>query len=338
MPAAPARRLRRSAGLLAALALLAAAGHAPAAGTPRAPRAAGPSVSADLIWDTRARRALTRQELEALLAHAPYVLLGEVHDNREQHRRQRELLAAMLQSGRRPALVMEQFDSEHQHALEAAQHRPEASPETLRDAGRFSTGWSWPDYAPLLSLAVDHRLPVRAGNVSRERAQPVARQGFAAIPADERRLLALDAGWSDGQEQAQRQEIIDGHCGQLDSDAGRLLAARLAAIQRWRDGMLAEALLESPADQGGAVAILGNGHARRDLGVPNRTAARGLPPGAILAIGQIEWRNGVTNPAAYPEARPERYDIVWFSPREERPDPCASFAMPKRPAAGGDKP
>lgn len=301
------------------------------------PQTGAPQVGPELIWDTRARRALSRAELDALLVRSPYVLLGEVHDNREQHRRQRDLLAAMVAAGRRPALVMEQFDSEHQPALNAIQQRPGVSAESLRAAGHWSPGWSWPDYAPLVALALDHRLPIRAGNVSRERAKPVTRQGFAAIPKEERQLLALETGWSPSQEQAQRQEVADGHCGQLDSEAGRQQAGRLAAVQRWRDGMLADALLDSPADEGGAVAILGNGHARRDLGVPTRIVARGLPATAVLAVGQIEWRDGANALADYPEARPERYDVVWFSPREERSDPCAAFVMPRPATNDGAK-
>ena len=325
---------RRGAVLLVALAalLLPAAQATGAAG---ADSPMPPPQGRELIWDTRAQRALTRSELEALVARTPYVLLGEVHDNREQHRRQRDLLAAMVATGRHPALVMEQFDGERQSALYAAQLRPDVSAESLRHAGRFSSAWSWPNYAPLVSLALEHRLPVRAGNLSRERAQPVVRQGFAALPRNERQLLALDEDWSDSQEQALRQEITESHCGQLDSEAGQQLAAHLAAVQRWRDGTLAEALLETSADQGGAVAILGNGHVRRDLGVPSRLAARGMPTGAILALGQIEWRDGATTPAGYPEAQPDRYDVVWFSPREERADPCAAFAMPKHLPGNG---
>jgi hypothetical protein len=48
------------------------------------------------------------------------LLLGEVHDNAAQHALRRDLLAALLARGDRPALLLEQFDRERQAALDAA--------------------------------------------------------------------------------------------------------------------------------------------------------------------------------------------------------------------------
>jgi hypothetical protein len=50
----------------------------------------------------------------------PVVLLGEVHDHPQQHALRAEAFAALLATGARPALVMEQFDRERQGDIERA--------------------------------------------------------------------------------------------------------------------------------------------------------------------------------------------------------------------------
>ena len=47
------------------------------------------------------------------------LLLGETHDNAAQHALRRDLLAALLARGDRPALLLEQLDRERQSALDA---------------------------------------------------------------------------------------------------------------------------------------------------------------------------------------------------------------------------
>ena len=63
--------------------------------------------------------------------------------------------------------------------------------------------------------------------------------------------------------------------------------------------------------------IAGAGHVRKDHGVGAllRDRAPGL---ATLAIGMAETGPGSEDRAAL--AR--EFDIVWFTPRAERPDPC----------------
>src|SRR5438105_2846014 len=68
------------------------------------------------IWDMRAERVITQHTLLQQAAEARYVLLGETHDSEEQHHIQAEVLAALVEKGMRPALAMEQFDTEHQAA------------------------------------------------------------------------------------------------------------------------------------------------------------------------------------------------------------------------------
>lgn len=255
------------------------------------------------------------QRLQAALATQPLVLLGEVHDNAAQHRLRADALARWLASGARPALLMEQFDRERQAALDAAMAAPGGNAEARADAvieagwpqGR--AGWDWTFYRPFITLALQHRLALVAANVSRTDTRRIVSGGLAAagfepaVPAD----IA----------QAQAGAIVASHCGQVDEP----LARQLMLAQVARDQFMARQLVAHAAT--GAVLLAGNGHVRRDIGVP-----RWLPPEwqrRSMAIGLLEEG----------EAPDAAFDLALFTPAAARGDPCAGMArIPQRPAPG----
>jgi Haem-binding uptake, Tiki superfamily, ChaN len=65
-----------------------------------------------------------RERLVAAMRSHPVALLGEVHDNAAQHALRAEALQVFLESGARPALLMEQFDRERQPDLDRALAKP----------------------------------------------------------------------------------------------------------------------------------------------------------------------------------------------------------------------
>jgi hypothetical protein len=61
--------------------------------------------------------------------------------------------------------------------------------------------------------------------------------------------------------------------------------------------------------------MAGNGHVRRDLGVPRWLAP--AEQARAFAVGFLEQGD---------EPPPGAFDAVVYTPRAERPDPCAAFA------------
>ena len=249
------------------------------------------------IWDVRAGRFVSEPELFAQAARARHVILGEVHDNPEHHRLQLAVLRAL--AGQRRALAMEQFDSEHQSAMDRV---ASGDAEALADAGRFDRkGWNWPLYRPLVEFALERRWPVRAANLSRAEARRIVGDpGLSGLPPAAPGLVA-----------ALERDIAEGHCGQRP-EAKRL--SGMVEAQRARDARLAAAMTAS------SVLITGNGHARRDRGVPLY-----LKDPAVVSVAFLEVEPGKTAPREYlrdfySEAS---FDFVWFTGRHERADPCA---------------
>ena len=275
------------------------------------------------IWDVSAAREVSRTELLERLSLSSVVLLGETHDNEVHHRLQAETYTSLSAGSARPALVMEQFDRERQSELDAARHAPAATAADLARSGGFNrNGWSLDFYAPLLSRALTIDAPVVAANLSRDAARAIVNEGFSTLGPGHADRLGLAKVWDADMESTIKREIVDGHCGQVAEP----LLGGLAAAQRARDALMADALLANA--ERGAVGIIGRGHARRDIGVPRYVTQR-QPTVSLVSVGLVEVEAGRQQIADYLAAYPG-FDYLWFTPRAQRKDPCAGFAMPPR--------
>lgn len=248
------------------------------------------------IWDVRAGRFVSERELFGRAGAARHVILGETHDNPEHHRLQLEVLKAL--GSQRRVLAMEQFDSEHQAGIDQA---GSGDAEAVADAGRFDRkGWNWPLYRPLVEFALERGWPIRAANLSRAHARRImADPALAGLPPAAPGLVA-----------ALERDIAQGHCGRRPEPT-RL--AGMVEAQRARDARLASALISD------SVLITGNGHARRDRGVPLYLKDE------VVSIGLIEVEPGRSAPREYLRGfySEASFDYVWFTRPRARPDPCA---------------
>ena len=240
------------------------------------------------------------------LPNPQVLLLGEVHDNAQGHRLRFEELQRRVAAGWRPAIAMEQFDRETQPLLTRAA-RDCADPECIIRVME-QPRWDWSLYRPVLDLVISYQLPLIAANLSRADASRTVRDGVkwsmtpamvgtylaAPVPAD---ILA-----------AQKKEIQDGHCGMLpDMMIGGMVDAQVA-----RDIWMAKVIRDQAPR--GVVLFAGNGHVRKDIGVP-RWLKLADPELNVRSIGYLEPGSN------YPGA----FDLTQTMPAQPRPDPCAKF-------------
>lgn len=279
-----------------------------------------PASAANADWlNARGGMAGDRAVLSDLRS-AEFVLLGEVHDNPEHHRIQADLLAALIASGRRPALVWEMLEIDDQASVEAARGRQEISgdPAATALAIADAVGWSdsgWPDfalYAPIMEQALKADLPILAGGIGRSEAVAILDVGGEAY--------ARLRGWSwrppdTAVKALQLDALYDGHCALVP----RTALAPMLDVQLVRDVALAETMLDGAAlpDSDGAVLVAGHGHARRDVGVPWHLA-RLAPDRRVASIGLLE-ADGT------PASGDDRFDWRRVTPAVDRPDPCEAL-------------
>jgi uncharacterized iron-regulated protein len=253
-------------------------------------QAAQPATDASPIATAAPEPAPTR---------VPVLLLGEVHDNPDGHRARLALLQSRVAAGWHPAIAMEQFDRERQPDLDRAQRECKDAACVVAMAAPAKAGWNWDFYAPVIDLALRRHLPLYAANLSRADAGRIVEHGWnQPVPAD---VL-----------QPQVDEVRTGHCGMLPDG----MLAPMATAQVARDAAMADvisaALAAHPGD--GVVLLAGNGHVRRDIGVPVWLRARHV---AYESVGFVEE-----------VAETSHFDRAEVVPAFAREDPCAKFKPP----------
>lgn len=251
------------------------------------------------IIEVASGREVTRAALLERLRAADYVLLGELHDNRRHHVLRGELVVDL---GPRAAVVAEHLPKGRRVGA------GDDLKARLTAAGFDAKAWDWPIHEPLFGPILAQGLPVSGGNAPADEVRNVARGNEAALPAPAKDLLDA-APLSADARSALDADLSAGHCGRLP--AARVPAMR--AAQRLRDATLWTALKEANGRPG--VLVAGNGHVRRDYGVPQLSAAS-VAPGRLVSVGFVESRA---------EATGAPYDYAWVTVKAKREDPCRSM-------------
>jgi uncharacterized iron-regulated protein len=257
-----------------------------------------------------------RQDWEQRLHGNAVILLGEVHDNAEQHALRLGALRRAFAAGWRPAIAMEQFDREHQADIaRARREKPADAQHVIALAAPVGTrpgsGWNWDLYRPFVALALEYDVPLIAANLSNGDTSRIVKGGYTAVfdaaaIADLGLAQPIAADW-----QAAHESAIDaGHCHALPP----AVWPRMARAQLARDAVMAEAL-RSHAGPDGVVLLAGNGHVRRDIGVPRWLGAAWQD--RLFAVGYLETDDDATPTSIF--------DAVVRTAPTPRADPCAEF-------------
>jgi uncharacterized iron-regulated protein len=272
------------------------------------------------ILDVRAGRWVEEAVLDAALASAQVVVLGETHDNPDHHILQARELRAVASGGRAPAVAFEMLDVSLQPRVDEALAGPAPTAEGVARAVAWETS-SWPDfelYRPIVEAALGARLPLVAANLSRAVAREAAMEGVGALPDDVRAALERAPPPTPEELAAWREEMKESHCGELPEG----MLEPLVLAQRARDAQMALRVAAAAAGRG-AVLITGGEHARLDRGVP-AWLAREAPGLAVLSVAHLEVDAGGKVPEDYAAqfGGSLPYHFVVFTPATEREDPC----------------
>ena len=301
------------AAVAAVLAVALAAMALAAADEPPAPD--GRACARPGTWlDPATGEAIASAPLMAALARRQVVLLGESHDNPEHHRWQLQMLAAL--HALKPELVVgfEMFPRRVQPALDRWAAGTTDTREFLKQS-EWREVWRFdPDlYLPLFHFVRQNRLPMIALNIDRALVSRVGREGWEAIPADQRGGLSDPAapgvaylkdlaliflmkqrlGIGATKRPADKTETnaeedtppSEAEIAAVTESEGfkRFVAAQLTWDRAMAEA-LAEALAEARRKRPGslAVGVLGQGHIQFGHGVPHQLADLGVADAAVL--------------------------------------------------------
>ena len=255
-----------------------------------------------LAWAGLCLAAYAEIPLAALSSDV--VILGEVHDNPAHHSTQ----AVWVQSIKPKALVFEML---------SPTDATNASDVDRTDAAALSAalGWAdsgWPDftmYAPIFAAAPNARL--YGAEVDRSQLMALHETPLADVaPVALTTLFALDEELPPGQRETRLALQDDAHCNAMPPE----FLPMMVKAQRLRDAALAGAALDALTATGGPVAVItGNGHARKDWGVPYALS---------LAADITVFSLGQSEAGRKPDGG---FDALRYGPAVARPDPCAAF-------------
>jgi uncharacterized iron-regulated protein len=239
----------------------------------------------------------------ALTGEADIHVLGEVHDNPEHHRLQAEIVLRVQPA----ALIFEMLTPEQ---ARAARGTPREDAAALSEALGWE-GTGWPDfdmYHPIFAAAPDAEIFGAA--LDRETLTRARLHGAADAFGAEAMQFGLVPLPAEDQAAREAEQAI-AHCDMLPEE----LLPGMVEVQRMRDAHFARVAVEAHVETGGPVVVItGNGHARKDVGIPASLAAA-RPDLAVVALGQLENEPESAAP----------FDAIAIAPGPERDDPCAVF-------------
>jgi uncharacterized iron-regulated protein len=294
---------------------------------------------------TVANDTCTRSPLQQLIVEVwdairggGIVLLGEVHDNPEQHAVRGDILRPRIETmvptkELRPAAVFEHIRISQQAGLDsfygnaARSRRLWRAPDLLTKLEWEKTGWPAAElFYPLFDAALRAKQPIYPGNAVRERMRQLVR-GQTEPTDEEATSLKLAQALPQPLLDTLASELEGSHCGMLPPTA----IPGMSLAQRYTDAHLAETLVRAAGKHGGAFLLAGNGHIRTDRGVP--WYVRQLAPKTkTIAVMFLEVEEGKNDATAYLTRAPDgtvAADYVMFTPRHERPDPCEKMRQGK---------
>lgn len=244
------------------------------------------------------------QSLPDELAHADVVLLGEIHDNPAHHAHQAAFVAELAPK----VLVFEMLTPEQASRITADNRQDPATLAKVLDWD--SSGWPGFDmYFPIIAAAP--QAEILGAAVPREAARSAMKDGIAPWFGADAAAYGLTSPLPEEQQTAREAMQQEAHCNALPDT----MLPMMVDLQRLRDAVLARAALRGFDDRGAPVVVItGNGHARKDWGVPGYLA-RLRPDISVASLGQTEDDDSLD----------PNFDLVLSSPAAQRDDPCAAF-------------
>ena len=266
-----------------------------------APTAPIPSVYVpQRVYDTQRKAFTDFETMEADLARADVVLLGEQHDDANTHRLETAILEGLARRRVPVTLSLEMFERDVQPTLDTYVSGTSAEDEFLKGARpwpRYAT-----DYRPLVEFAKSQRWPIVAANVPRRIASDIAKSGRPAVDslsAADRRLAANDLQCPHDSYFDRFAEQMGGHSAGASGAAGDASTERYFWAQCVKDETMAESIAAAFAKQEGRpgviVHVTGAFHSDFGAGTSERVRRRLLGRRvAIVSLVPVENLDDIT--------------------------------------------
>ena len=272
------------------------------------------------IWDVKAGVFISRQQLSKRIGESRYLLLGETHDNQVHHQGERWAIEQLRKQQRTAAVAFEMITPEQGRIIAGRQY--DTTESLIAGLNHINANWGYQKfYSAIFTKALQAGYAVLPANFDRQEIMAIARKGETELSPNMKTFLDNHALPED-QVAASHKEIEATHCGM----ANEKMTTAMMLVQRAKDAKMAQAIMNtSKVDT--QVLVAGSGHVRNDRGVPFYLSLQGKEIN-LLTIAWAEVQEEAVDAddyAAYWGAKKIPFDVVWFTPRFDRSDPCVQF-------------
>ena len=295
----------------------------------------------ETIWDIESGKVIEQEELIEQFVGADVIYLGEKHDNARQHEIQLQILETLISKGKRPSIGFEFFTTGQTSTLInftqptgpiMNMKSNEQNPESVL---RQALGWNhrsdeeWNYYFKLIELAKKNQLPTFATDIPWGLSSRITRVGVKNLHPTELSLL-VDTRLNDSEyEELMLEEFTNAHCGYRNEKVFRRM------YQAWiaRNDAMAQSIVNTleANPQNPVVMIVGFGHLRHGMGIPERVAYLN-PATKQINFTMFEISQEPSSLDSYlPEFEingktfRQDFDYIWFTSPQDLEDPCKAF-------------
>jgi uncharacterized iron-regulated protein len=222
----------------------------------------------DMIVDVLLGEPVTREYFIEDLASVGVVFLGEFHTIDRHHRVQKEIIEALHEKGRKPAVGMEMFSLDQQDALDRWMSGNMDIAHLKYLLGNFWTNLD--DYKDTLLMIRERGIPLLALNAQDSLVKSVARNGLEGLSKEQARRIPEGTANINPKNSRLLSMKLKVHKAFQHMGLDRIIQA-----QALRDQTMAKTIarfVESKEGRDGImVVIAGSGHLNYGLGLPERT-------------------------------------------------------------------
>lgn len=275
----------------------------------------------DRIYDVENNRFIDKTQLLSKLLVSNYILLGETHDNIRHHLNQGWVIDNLARQADSTSVSFEMIDNTQAKFI--AKTNIKKTDELIELLNHYNSGWEYETYYKgLFERVLQAGFRIYPANIERRKLINIIRQNNSELPTETEQLMT-QVSLTHDMENSLQKEIVESHCGMIDLET----AKPMMQGQYIRDATMALSLLNS--DAGKRVLIAGNGHVRKDRGVPQYLSSRDKEA-RIITVSMREVEHDRVDIASYQtrwEAKKFPFDYVWFTARAVREDPCLDFKI-----------
>lgn len=238
---------------------------------------------------------LSLDEIIEMARVADYILVGEGHKNRCDHKVQQTVLSALAALETPPAVGLEMIAVDMQPVLEDFA-KGQVEPAALEEELQWKTKWGYPYslYKGIFEIAQRHSLPVAGLNVPTFVTKKITKEGLESLTEEEMAFLPVEIVPPDDEQVALLDSVYAQHS-TLDA-ANATQRERFYLVQSIWDSKMAEgAVALHKRFDWPVMVVAGSGHVENGWGIAKRI--RQFDPGAKV-MTLVPWRGGEFEPDA----------------------------------------